>query len=186
MSSDSSFSLDSGTADPLSGVPGFDFDSVPAQRSEFPWKVIAIVEGVIILGAALVALALWGIPRLQIGSPIPTVERYYDMMNAGEYEQASQLLDNSSTNVTGLVLPFFEQIMQQIEILTGTEVGANIQIDFEFKDMEYTLVSQTKEEAVVNATGSVRVQVMEGLVFTLPHEWNHRLTYRSSQWYIVP
>lgn len=169
----------------------------PAPRSRGPavgrnvW--IALLVGALVVGGGA---GLYYLFRQVATSPVDTTRSFYEALNRRDFEAAVQYIDPSD-GISVAIFQNSENLLNVIfELLTGAVMEEfDIQIpdlvfdalgdiQWEFRDMTYTLTSESGDRATVQVNGQVHLSVMG---FEVPAPWSvsHQLVFIDGKWYIT-
>lgn len=170
-------------------------DVAPAHARALtaPKALAGVLAALLVVGA--VAGGYWLVRRV-VASPVDTVRAFYDSLNRRDFDAAAALIDPqagvsagvfaNAESVVGLLMEIVgDEILAEFDIEGGDLLGDLLDtLEWEFRDMEYTAVEQTGDQAVVRATGQLYVTL---LGFEMPVPWDvpHTLVRRDGQWYIA-
>lgn len=150
-----------------------------------------LVVGVV---AGAVAGGYWLVRRVA-ASPADTVGAFYDSLNRRDYDAAAALIDPqegvsagvlaNAESVAGLLIDVVgDELLAELD-LEGGDLIANLigDLQWEFRDMQYEALSQSGEQATVQAMGELTVTVL-GYDLALPWSLTHDLVRRNGRWYL--
>lgn len=153
---------------------------------------IAVLIVVIVVGGAAL---LYYLSRQTNTSPLNTTQSFYESLNRRDFERAVSYI-NPSDGISAVMFENSEDLLGVIvQLLTGellNEFGIEVpdfvldligDIRWEFRDMTYTLVEETGDQAKVQVSGELFLSAMG---FEVPSPWSivHDLVRVDGQWYI--
>lgn len=165
----------------------------PSARRSF----VASKVGLGLLAAAVVvAVAVGGyaLTRRVLVSPVDVVRDFYAYLNARDLAAAATLIDPAE-GVSAATLESVPSMLDLVFDLLGDEMLSELDIDadfisslingvsWEFRDMDYTLVTADGDRATVRVSGQLLLTVM-GVDFPVPWNLTHELIQRERKWYL--
>lgn len=154
--------------------------------------LIALLVGALIIGGGIGAFYLL---RGTQASPQATARQFYEALNRRDFETAVSFIAPSN-NISAAAFENSDALINVVvELLTGTlleEFGIEVpdfvldligDIEWEFREMNYTLVATTGDRATVRAEGQLYLAAM-GLEYPAPWSITHELVRVDGKWYI--
>ena len=136
---------------PDAGWGGGDGWGAPARRA-FPWRVIVIV--LLVAGGAVVGLRLLG---GALEGPAAAARRYLQAAVAydgNELARRTCAAQQQALMEAGLMIT-------ALDMLANYYVDGGLEdIDFDLRDLEFTVVSRTGDQAVVRVSGELRTSLL--------------------------
>ena len=180
--------------DPANGEGGEWIDSPPRARGLALGKNvwIALLVGALVIGGGA---GLYYLFRQVAPSPVDTTRAFYEALNRRDFEAAVEYINPSD----GISVAVFENSENLINIILELLSGAVLEefdiqvpdlvfdvigdIQWEFRDMTYVLVSESGDRATVQVDGQLHLSAMG---FEFPSPWNitHELVLIDGKWYI--
>lgn len=157
-------------------------------------KVWIVVLTVVIVAGGAIGV-LYYLSRQTNASPLSTTQAFYESLNRREFERTVSYI-NPSDGISAVMFENSEELIGVIvQLLTGellNEFGIEVpdflleligDVRWEFRDMTYTLVAETGDQATVQVNGELFLSAMG---FEFPSPWNiaHDLVRIDGRWYI--
>lgn len=168
----------------------FDPTLYPTQTSRraFPWAILAISIGAVLLIAAL-AIGLSALVKsgvLVTERPETVVERYYAALQTADFQGMTACFDPQDASPDSL-LPMAQKAVDGLNGLAVDTLKLNIKVRWELKDLTYTVVNQTKETAQVQVAGKLHIwEETSQLGLSPRHQETYEMVKRKGHWYIRP
>lgn len=160
------------------------------------YAVIAVVAVVAVGGGGYLAVRQL---QLQLRSPVQTTQLFYESLNQKDFEQLAEYVDPANRievaileNADNLLEFVFGMIVSETESAFEFDIPIPdfvmeliADIDWEFRELEYVLVSEEADRAVVSVTGEMEI-ALPGLGFYMPLPWavQHTLVRIDGKWYV--
>lgn len=181
--------------DPFFSTDGAPFDpfdpslSATRPRRSFPWKIVGLAIAVAALLGAVALGAVWilngGVTGL-IERPSQVVERYYDALQRSDFEVMAKCLDPESVAPDN-ILPLAEKAAGALNNLASERLGLNIKVRWQFIDLKYKTLEETRDAAKVDVSGKLRIwEESTNIGPTVPYQHTHQVVKRNGHWYLQP
>jgi len=177
--------MNDNTASTLFGDSNEDMPLPPPAR-QFPWKILLLVAGVVIV-LGILAGGVWVAAPCLIDTPDKMLDDYYASFNALDFPKMSSFYTDTNTS----------QVLQTIGDLKSRAETALKVVAPNFK-LAWELQSRTTEvlekaidhqcaSAIIRVTGKLYVHDANGtLGITLGYDITHNLIRKDGRWYLKP
>jgi hypothetical protein len=155
-----------------------------SARRRFPWVIVAIIAGVLIV-LGLAAGGVWLAAPCVIDTPERTLDSYYSAFNEMDIPRLTTFY--TGTSVTQ-ALPLLDDLKDRAE--TGLKVIApNFKLAWELQDRQYEVLEKATDHqcasARIRVTGRLYVHDQgSNLGVTLGYDVTHQMIRRDGHWYL--
>ena len=160
-----------------------DFDASqtpPTEKKPFPWKRIVLIGGIVIAVGLIVMGVLLIVSKVSETPLQKIVADYYAAWEAKDFSAMSAMQDPTSRINAAKIADY---LVSGLKKIFG---DVNIDINWQFSNLTYKVLSNDHQRAVVLVTGEIRFTAFGLVDVNRPYEATHELIKINKQWYIKP